>query len=101
MQQIVREQNQTLVMVTHDNYLASYADRRIRIIDGKIISIEEGAARVEEEEEMPSQAQDEQSKTDKSQKQSPETESHHKKYIKTDRNKTEDIMTEGREDKGK
>lgn len=43
MQKIVREQKQTLVMVTHDNSLASYADRRIRIIDGKIVSIEEGA----------------------------------------------------------
>lgn len=42
MQQIVREQNQTLVMVTHDNNLASYADRRIRIVDGKIVGIEEG-----------------------------------------------------------
>lgn len=46
MQRIVREQKQTLVMVTHDNNLASYADRRIRIIDGKIVSIEEGAAEV-------------------------------------------------------
>ncbi len=43
MQKIVREQKQTLVMVTHDNNLASYADRRVRIIDGKIVSIEEGA----------------------------------------------------------
>ena len=42
MQKIVREQNQTLVMVTHDNNLASYADRRIRIVDGKIVGIEEG-----------------------------------------------------------
>lgn len=47
MQKIVREQNQILVMVTHDNNLASYADRRIRIIDGKIVSIEEGAREVE------------------------------------------------------
>ena len=47
MQKIVLEQNQTLVMVTHDNNLASYADRRIRIIDGKIVSIEEGAREVE------------------------------------------------------
>lgn len=44
MQKIVREQKQTLVMVTHDNNLASYADRRVRIIDGKIVNIEEGAA---------------------------------------------------------
>lgn len=43
MQRIVREQKQTLVMVTHDNNLASYADRRIRIVDGKITGIETGA----------------------------------------------------------
>ncbi len=49
MQKIVREQKQTLVMVTHDNNLASYADRRIRIIDGKIVSIEEGAIEIGEE----------------------------------------------------
>lgn len=41
MQTIVRERNQTLVMVTHDNNLATYADRIIKIIDGKIVSIEE------------------------------------------------------------
>lgn len=41
MQQIVREQNQTLVMVTHDNNLAAYADRVFHIIDGKIVKIEE------------------------------------------------------------
>ena len=39
MQKIVRERQQTLVMVTHDNNLASYADRQIRIIDGKIVEI--------------------------------------------------------------
>lgn len=42
MQKIVREQDQTLVMVTHDNNLASYADRRIRIMDGRIVGIETG-----------------------------------------------------------
>lgn len=42
MQQIVREEGQTLIMVTHDNHLASYADRRIRIVDGKIVGIESG-----------------------------------------------------------
>lgn len=41
MQQIVRETNQTLVMVTHDNNLATYADRIFKIIDGKIVHIEE------------------------------------------------------------
>lgn len=53
MQQIVREQQQTLVMVTHDNNLASYADRRIRIIDGKIVSIEEGAREIAEDSPPP------------------------------------------------
>ena len=37
-------------MVTHDNNLASYADRRIRIVDGKIVNIEVGQrSRVENE----------------------------------------------------
>ena len=37
MREIVRKDNQTLVMVTHDDHLASYADKQIRISDGKII----------------------------------------------------------------
>lgn len=41
MRRIVREQNQTLVMVTHDNYLATFADRQFHIVDGKIFKIEE------------------------------------------------------------
>lgn len=45
MQRIVKEQNQTLVMVTHDNYLATYADRIFHIIDGKILKIEEDHVR--------------------------------------------------------
>ncbi|SET37019.1 putative ABC transport system ATP-binding protein [[Clostridium] aminophilum] len=40
MQSIVREQRQTLVMVTHDNQIASYADRRFHIVDGKIHRID-------------------------------------------------------------
>ena len=40
MQKVVREQNKTLVMVTHDNHLAAYADRVFHISDGKIIRIE-------------------------------------------------------------
>ena len=31
----------TLVMVTHDNHLAEYADRVFHIIDGKIVRIED------------------------------------------------------------
>ena len=41
MRKIVREQNQTLVMVTHDNYIAGFADRQFHIVDGKIFKIEE------------------------------------------------------------
>lgn len=41
MKKVVREQKQTLVMVTHDNHLASYADRIFHIIDGKIVKIED------------------------------------------------------------
>lgn len=41
MQRIVREQNQTLIMVTHDNYIAQFADRQFHIVDGKIFKIEE------------------------------------------------------------
>ena len=41
MKKVVREKNQTLVMVTHDNYLAGFADVILRIKDGKIIEIED------------------------------------------------------------
>ena len=51
MQKIVREQNQTLVMVTHDNHLATYADRIFHIIDGKIFKIEENHRRAGGEED--------------------------------------------------
>lgn len=50
MQQIVREQKQTLVMVTHDNNLAAYADRIFHIIDGKIVKIEENTRNESENE---------------------------------------------------
>ena len=40
MRKIVEEQKRTLVMVTHDNHLAQYADRVFHIIDGKIVKIE-------------------------------------------------------------
>lgn len=51
MQKVVREQKKTLVMVTHDNHLATYADRVFHISDGKIIKIEEHD-RVREEDEQ-------------------------------------------------
>lgn len=41
MQRVVKEQKRTLVMVTHDNHLASYADRVFHIMDGKILKIED------------------------------------------------------------
>lgn len=49
MRRIVKEQNRTLVMVTHDNHLAEYADRVFHIIDGKIVKIEN---REEKEDEI-------------------------------------------------
>ena len=50
MRKVVREQNQTLVMVTHDNHLAGFADRIFHIIDGKIVKIEERSEYKEDEE---------------------------------------------------
>ena len=41
MQKVVRKKKQTLIMVTHDNYLANFADRIIHIKDGNIIKIDE------------------------------------------------------------
>ncbi|MDD3220188.1 MAG: ABC transporter ATP-binding protein [Lachnospiraceae bacterium] len=40
MRKTIRGTSRSLVMVTHDSDLASYADRIIRILDGKVISIE-------------------------------------------------------------
>lgn len=39
MQNVVRQQKRTLIMVTHDNTLASFADKIIRIVDGKIVDM--------------------------------------------------------------
>ena len=41
MRNVVNKHHKTLVMVTHDNQLASYADRIIHIKDGKILQIED------------------------------------------------------------
>lgn len=41
MKRVVKEQNKTLVMVTHDVHLATYADRVFHIRDGKILKIED------------------------------------------------------------
>ena len=48
MQKVVREKQQTLVMVTHDDHLAHFADRIFHIIDGKIVKIEDNTAAAEE-----------------------------------------------------
>ena len=45
MRNVVNKHHKTLVMVTHDNHLASYADRIIHISDGKILEIEDNTDR--------------------------------------------------------
>ena len=39
MQSVVHDHNQTLIMVTHDQTLAGYADKIIEIMDGKIVDM--------------------------------------------------------------
>lgn len=46
-QNIVRKRNQTLVMVTHDNYLAGFGDKVIHIRDGKILKIDNNKSNTE------------------------------------------------------
>lgn len=50
MQEVVRQQKKTLVMVTHDDHLAAYADRVFHIIDGEIVKIEDNRKKREEKE---------------------------------------------------
>ena len=38
---IVKENNQTLILVTHDRMIANYADKVVTIQDGNILSVEE------------------------------------------------------------
>lgn len=44
MQKISKAKHQTVIMVTHDDHLAQYADRVFRISDGKLVSVERGQA---------------------------------------------------------
>lgn len=50
MRDVVRKQNQTMIMVTHDNYLAGFADRIFHIRDGKIEKIDENREQKEKTE---------------------------------------------------
>ena len=50
MQEVVRQQKKTLVMVTHDDHLAAYADRVFHIIDGEIVKIEDNRKKRDEKE---------------------------------------------------
>lgn len=47
MRDVSKAEKQTLVMVTHDEQLAQYADRVFRLSDGKITGIEAGSKRYE------------------------------------------------------
>lgn len=58
MQKVVREQKKTLVMVTHDNHLATYADRIFHIIDGKIVKIEDNRQKAADQRKMESEELD-------------------------------------------
>ena len=49
MRKVVTEKNQTMVMVTHDNHLAGFADRIFHIIDGKSVKIEDRSEYKEDE----------------------------------------------------
>lgn len=51
MRKVVNEQKKTLVMVTHDDSLAAIADKVIRIVDGKIVKIEDKSRQVVEDNE--------------------------------------------------
>ena len=45
--QLNREENTTLILVTHDRRLAEYADRIIALHDGRVLSDEPAARPVE------------------------------------------------------
>ncbi len=39
MREIVRSQKKTLVMVTHDPVIAAWADRQLKVVDGRVIEV--------------------------------------------------------------
>ncbi len=49
MREIVNQQKKTLIMVTHDDSLAAIADKVIRIVDGKIVAIEDRSTKFVED----------------------------------------------------
>ena len=46
MQEIVRTENKTLIMVSHDTEVAMYAGRIVHMMDGRITSVEEIAENI-------------------------------------------------------
>ncbi len=50
--EMVRESNQSLIIVTHDRDIAQFADKIVNILDGDIESIVEQTARTHDEEDM-------------------------------------------------
>lgn len=48
--QLAREQGKTVLTVTHDLDLAALADRRIRIVDGRIVEDDRSGPRLTHEE---------------------------------------------------
>lgn len=50
MRRVVTEQGKTLVMVTHDDHLAEYADKVLHIRDGKIVKIDVNTHHTQKEE---------------------------------------------------
>lgn len=46
---ILRAQRKTLVMVTHDPNMAAYADKVIRLLDGRIVEIQDKSASLQKE----------------------------------------------------
>ncbi|MCQ2522010.1 MAG: ABC transporter ATP-binding protein [Lachnospiraceae bacterium] len=62
MQKLTREKGQTIVMVTHDNSIASYADMIVKLIDGKIVSTEYRAVPVQAQTVIDSETADSEGK---------------------------------------